>query len=93
VSNEQDALELSFVAEQIFVCLLETYSYRLLSHTDNDIARGTGASIGGAEAVRNALYLRAVSRNIFQLTGFKGAISRPSFGAFQGANYGQYDIR
>ena len=87
VLNEQDTLDLGFVAEQIFVCLLETYSYKLLSNTDNDMARGIGASIGGAEAVRNALYFRAISRKIFQRTGFKGAISRPSFGVFQGANY------
>ncbi|KAI4692871.1 uncharacterized protein J4E88_001241 [Alternaria novae-zelandiae] len=82
VLSEDDIPDLAHVVEQIFVCLCQTYRKFLFS----DRVASSGGS-GILSAIGYAKYFTDIARNVFERTGWHGAVSREGFGAYQGANF------
>ncbi|KAI4608895.1 hypothetical protein J4E83_008934 [Alternaria metachromatica] len=85
--TDEDNIDFSYLVEQIFVCLLESYRSDLLVDEDDPFRLGGDSPIEHAEAIETALYFRRVSEKVFEKTGWPGAIDREGFGVEFGANY------
>ncbi|KAF2125477.1 hypothetical protein P153DRAFT_113999 [Dothidotthia symphoricarpi CBS 119687] len=68
-----------YLTEQIFVCILETYR-AILSIPSS----GNANTISFTYATK---YFLDVSKEVFRITGWCGAVNRPSFGISEGTNY------
>jgi hypothetical protein len=87
IMADDDNIDFSYLVEQIFVCLLETYRSDLLVDEESTFRVDADSPIEHAEAIETALYFRKVSERVFQRTYFPGAINRNGFNVSFGANY------
>jgi hypothetical protein len=71
---------LYYLAEQIFVCLLQTYKRFLLDCQPNVVIPGSISMSGPAQ------YFDDVSKEVFKMTDWTGGVSRPGFNVTEGAN-------
>ncbi|KAF2793776.1 hypothetical protein K505DRAFT_361718 [Melanomma pulvis-pyrius CBS 109.77] len=62
ILNDQDILDFSFLAEQIFVCLFESYRSDLLVDISTHVQ--SGLHIEHIEAIEAALYFRNISQQL-----------------------------
>jgi hypothetical protein len=75
--NTKDGLY--FLAEQVLVCLLQTYRQIVYTHKTSQLHN--------ISLYMAAKYFIGVSDETFRLTGWRGAVHRSSFGIQEGANF------
>jgi hypothetical protein len=82
--DEQDNVDLSYLVEQIFVCLLQSWREDLNTGSADVQSE---SPIEHIDAIEATLYFKQISRAVFARTGYPGAIVRPGFQVSYGANY------
>jgi hypothetical protein len=81
----EDYFAFSNLAEQVFLCLFESYRAHLL--VNPSLPMSADNPISYVEAVRNATFFRDLSHSVLLECGWRGAVARDDFGVPLGANY------
>jgi hypothetical protein len=82
----QDYMDFSTIAEQVFLCLFESYRAQLLVSSSSSIFSESPMSY--VDAIEATTFFRDLSHRVFLECGWRGAVGRDDFGVPLGANYG-----